>query len=221
MRSKSTTAWDCRRSIMRRRRGPAAPFVRLLALTAAACCLAQEELVDDEVEQPETNATIETFFPTDFPTDFPTFSPTIGETTQPSVPPSEAPLYLVRDFLLEKKDLIQERLLVSYNPQTRTPFPSTQYTFDALLTSLDYMSDEFEADAEFTFDLWQSDEDTYILGLVNVRRSGSFGSEVPFGSPTFFYQGCSIPCQFDGREHTGGSVVRGQGTCDECSFHTV
>ena len=42
------------------------------------------------------------------------------------------------------------------------------------------MSDEFQADSEFTFDLWQSDEDTYILGLVNVRRPSSlFGGEIP------------------------------------------
>ncbi|EJK72608.1 hypothetical protein THAOC_05842 [Thalassiosira oceanica] len=153
---------------MRRRQRPVAPFARLLALTAAACCLAQvqeeQNEVDDEVGQPETNATI---VPTQIETFFPTFSPTIGETTVPSVPPSDAPLYLVRDFLLEKKDIIEERVLVSYNPQTRNRFPSTQYTFEALIESLDYMSNEFQAESEFTFDLWQSDEDTYILGLVN------------------------------------------------------
>ena len=96
---------------MRRRLRPVAPFARILVLMAAACCLAQvqddQESGNNEVERPESNSTIETVFPTFAPeTPIPTYPPTVGETTQPSVPPSEAPLYLVRDFLLEKKDII-------------------------------------------------------------------------------------------------------------------
>ena len=109
-----------------------------------------------------TDAPITNSPTTSKPTTSPSYSPS---TTPPSASPTQD--RLVRDYIESKKDIIQNRVLVSYNRSSGQAYSSKQYTFDRLTQSLQTFGvDGFGAD--FQFNLYEGDGDKYILGLINL-----------------------------------------------------
>ena len=135
----------------------------IITFLCFVCLVAAQEL-----EQQPTDA------PTSSSTKSPPTSSPIRKTSSPSIspttpPPTTSPTQdrLVRDFLDSKRELIDQRVLVSYDRSSGQSYSSTQYTINALMKSIHLMAiDGFGAD--FKFDLWEGDGTRYIHGLVNL-----------------------------------------------------
>lgn len=70
-------------------------------------------------------------------------------------------------YIENKKDLIEQLVLISYNRASGLSYPSTQYTFNGLIQSLQVMAiDGFNAD--FKFNLWEGVDEKWVHGLVNL-----------------------------------------------------
>jgi len=130
--------------------------------TSNTCIIVNAQEVDTNTPSIiNTDAPITNSPTTNKPTSSPSDSPS---TTPPASPTQDR---LVRDYIQSKKNIIQQRVLVSYNRSSGQAYPSTQYTFDRLTQSLQTFGiDGFGAD--FKFHLYEGDGDKYILGLINL-----------------------------------------------------
>ncbi|KAL7547092.1 hypothetical protein ACHAWF_010409 [Thalassiosira exigua] len=126
-------------------------------------------------ESPEVEPTAApTGEPSDAPTREPIKEPTPGPTpapapapTNPPVTPSPTAAGMALRYVESRRDRIERFVLVSYDVATGVARPSTQYTFDGLLRSLQLMGVRgFGAD--FQFSLWEYDRKKWIHGLVNL-----------------------------------------------------
>ena len=71
------------------------------------------------------------------------------------------------DYIESKQDLIEQKVLVSFNRASGLSYPSSQYTFNSLMQGLQLMAvDGFGAD--FKFELWEGNEGKYPHGLANL-----------------------------------------------------
>jgi len=104
----------------------------------------------------------------------PVTPPSPPPSPRPSSPPTNRPTTEIptiggtaMEHLEIKRELIEQRVLVSYNGASGFGYPSKQYTFGGLMQGLRLMSVN-GFDADFKFLLWEGDREKYIYGLVNL-----------------------------------------------------
>lgn len=95
-----------------------------------------------------------------------TYAPTSPPT---SPPPTPVPTKRAKamPYVESRKDLIESKVLVSYDGVSGLAYPSKQYTFGAFMQSLGVMGvDGFGAD--FKFLLYEFDSEKWVHGMVNL-----------------------------------------------------